>query len=298
MESSRTDRGDSQEFVITLLAIFGRRYGRPLWSGGLVHLLNEAGYSTLAARAALNRLVGRHLLERVRDGRFVYYAISSRCAELLAEGDRRLFGIGARTEGDGTWTTVWHSLPESQPLERNRLARRLRFLGFRPIQDSIWLSPNTRDREVHGVAESIGIVDRIGVLVGTSPADLPIDHIVERTWDVEGLCAQYEEFVAEFGGFAGADSSAPGSDKDAFLARAHAAHGFRQFAFLDPEVPDRFLPRPSARHHAAETFRQIMARLEEPACRYFDDAMSGGAPRAASSSKEGQARERRSRGPA
>jgi phenylacetic acid degradation operon negative regulatory protein len=298
MENRRTDRGDSQEFVITLLAIFGRRFGRPLWSGGLVQLLNESGYSALAARAALNRLVGRHLLERAREGRFVYYEISPRCAELLAEGDRRLFGIGGRTEWDGTWTTVWHSLPESQPLERNRLARRLRFLGFRAIQDSIWLAPSTRDREVHRVAESVGILDQIGVLVGTSPSDLPVDHLVERTWDVEGLCGQYEEFVAEFGSLAWDDSSAPGTDKDAFLARARAAHGFRQFAFLDPEVPDRFLPRPSARQHAAETFRQIMARLEEPACRYFDDAMSGGAPSAAGSSKEKQGLGRRSSGPA
>src|SRR3954451_13782169 len=108
MENSQTDRGDSQEFVMTLLAIFGRQHGRALWSGGLVRLLNEAGYSTLAARAALNRLVGRHLLERVRTGRFVHYEITPRCADLLAEGDRRLFTLGDRTEWDGTWTTVWH----------------------------------------------------------------------------------------------------------------------------------------------------------------------------------------------
>ena len=277
MDNSQTDRGASQEFVMTLLAIFGRQHGRPLWSGGLVRLLNEAGYSTLAARAALNRLVGRDLLERVRQGRLVSYDITPRCAELLAEGDRRLFTLGDHTEWDGTWTTVWHALPESQSLERNRLARRLRFLGFRPVQDSIWLSPNTRDREVHSVAVSIGVADQIGVLVGTSPADLPIDHLAERTWDVQGLCAQYEQFAAEYADSPPDTPNAPATDQDAFLIRARAAYDFRQFAFLDPEVPDRLLPNPSARRAAAEAFRRVMTELERPARRHFDNVMSGSA---------------------
>ncbi|GAA5140322.1 PaaX family transcriptional regulator [Pseudonocardia adelaidensis] len=208
--------------------------------------MNEVGYSTLAARAALNRLVGRNLLGRVRTGRHVYYEITPRCAELLAEGDRRLFTLGSRAEWDGTWTTVWHALPESRTLERNRLARRLRFLGFRPLQDSIWLSPHTRDREVHGVAVSIGVADRVGVLVGTSPVDSPLDHLVERAWDVEGLCARYEQFVAEFGDVVPPGSGGSDADRAAFLVRVRAAHAFRQFAVLDPEVPDRLLPRPAA----------------------------------------------------
>ena len=275
METDRTDRGDSQEFVITLLAIFGRQHGNHLWSGGLVRLLGDAGYSTLAARAALNRLVGRDLLERVRDGRFVYYEITLRCDELLAEGDRRLFALGDRADWDGAWTMVWHTLPESRSLERNRLARRLRFLGFRPMQDSIWLSPNARDQEVRGVAAGVGVADEIGVLVGTSPTDMPVDRLIERTWDLEGLCAEYERFADRFGSLAAGDSG-PGSDKEAFLVRARAAHAFRQLAYLDPEVPDRLLPRPAERRRSAGTFRQILADLDLPARRHFDEAMSGG----------------------
>lgn len=290
MDDRRADRGDSQEFVMTLLAIFGRQDDRRLWSGGLVRVLNEVGYSTLAARAALNRLVGRHLLTRVRAGRHVYYEITPRCADLLAEGDRRLFTLGNRAEWDGTWTTVWHALPESQPVERNRLARRLRFLGFRPVQDSIWLSPHTRDREVHGVATSIGVADRIGVLVGTSPADLPVDHLVERAWDVEGLCDRYEQFVAEFADAVPAGSGGPDADRAAFMVRVRAAHTFRQFAVLDPEVPDRLLPRPVARHRAAEVFRRVMVELEHPAGRYFDEVVAGGAPPSCSSSQNHQPR--------
>ena len=273
MENGRTSQGDSQEFVITLLAIFGRQHGKPLWAGGLVQLLNEAGYTTAAARAALSRLVGRSLLARVRAGRLVYYEITPRCAELLSEGDRRLFTLGTRTEWDGAWTMVWHALPESRALERNRLGRRLRFLGFRPVQDSIWLSPNARGREVQNVAVSIGVTDLVGVLIGTSPGDMPVNRLAERAWDLEDLCDRYAQFAAEFG--TSRDSAAALSGRDAFLIRARAAHAFRQFAYLDPEVPDRLLPDPSARHYAAEAFQQIMTELEPPARQYFSTAMSG-----------------------
>lgn len=279
MQNRQSDHGDSQGFILTLLAIYGRSYGQPVWSGGLVRLLGEAGYSATAARATLNRLVGRSMLDRRRDGRLVRYQITARCAELLAEGDRRILTLGDPGAWDGTWTAVVHTVPESRALELNRLGRRLRFLGFRPVQDSIWLSPNTRDREVHNLAVSIGIIGQIAVIVGTSPSDLAADQLLERTWNLDGLCAQYECFNKRFGPHVtarpGAKPASPiHSDQDAFLVRARAAHQFRQFAMLDPNVPEVLLPRPTARLDAAKTFHRVMSRLEQAGQRHFETTMS------------------------
>lgn len=280
MTSSLTEKGDSQQFVITLLAIFGRQYGGDLWSGGLVRLLTEAGYSTLAARAALNRLVTRELLSPTRRGRFVYYSITPRCLEILADGDRRLFSLGERADWDGSWTTIVHSIPESRTVARNRLARRLRFLGFRPVQDAIWLSPNIRDREIHGLAVSLGVEGQIAVIVGTSPSDLSVDHLVDRTWDLDSLCEEYERFDARFSAYVSEDrrKSRVVDEREAFLIRAAAAHTFRQFALLDPDVPDRLLPHPRVRHAATDTFKIIMVRLEEPGARFFEKTMKTPSP--------------------
>lgn len=279
MQNLQSDHGDSRGFILTLLAIYGRSFGRPVWSGGLVRLLEEAGYSRTASRATLNRLVGREMLDRQRDGRLVHYQITERCAELLAEGDRRILTLGDPGTWDGTWTAVVHTVPESRALERNRLGRRLRFLGFRPVQDSIWLSPNTRDREVHSLAVGIGITGQIAAIVGTSPSDLAADQLLERAWNLDGLCTQYERFNIRFGPHVAAapevrPTSPIRSDQDAFLVRARAAHQFRRFAMLDPNVPEILLPRPTTRHDAATTFRRIMSQLEQPGQSYFDDAMS------------------------
>ena len=73
----------------------------------MVEILGEFGFSTEAARAALSRLVTRGLLERQREGRLVFYILSSRAHELLSEGDRRIFTFGRGAPAADAWTVVF-----------------------------------------------------------------------------------------------------------------------------------------------------------------------------------------------
>src|SRR6201994_4736712 len=120
----------SQDLTITILGSHMRRAGGRVWSGGMVTLIGEFGFSTEAVRAALSRLVTRGTLERHRDGRMINYALTPRAQELLAEGDRRIFSFGRRAPVADAWTLLWHTIPEDRRVERSRLASRLRFLGF------------------------------------------------------------------------------------------------------------------------------------------------------------------------
>src|SRR5207248_1114681 len=83
-----------QDLVITMLGTYVRPTGDTVWSGGLVTLLGQFGFSHGAARVALMRLVRRELLARIRDGRHVHYRLTSRCERLLEEGDGRIFSLG------------------------------------------------------------------------------------------------------------------------------------------------------------------------------------------------------------
>lgn len=114
----------------------------------MVELLQGFGFSTGAGRVAMLRLVRRGLLDRVREGRIVYYALTPRGDYLLAEGDRRIFSLGLEIDWDATWTVPWHSIPEERRVDRSRLGRRLRFLGFGSVQDGTWISPHNREQEV------------------------------------------------------------------------------------------------------------------------------------------------------
>src|SRR5437764_10503086 len=101
-----------QDLVVTLLGTYVRPFGAgPVWSGGLVVLLGEFGFSYGAARVALTRLVRRELLERVRDGRLIHYRLTPRCDRLLAEGDGRIFSLGDPPDDGRRWTVLMHQIP-------------------------------------------------------------------------------------------------------------------------------------------------------------------------------------------
>jgi phenylacetic acid degradation operon negative regulatory protein len=261
-----------QDLAVTLLGAYVRPKPRPVWSGGIVHLLGEFGFSTGAARVALARLVRRGLLARIKEGRLVYYKLTARSEHLLAEGDRRIFSLGIDVQWDGTWTILWHSVPEERRVDRSRLARRLRFLGFGSVQDGTWISPHDRELEVLELVEELGIEEWVGAVLGRPARSLHIDELINRAWDLNELTARYEEFVAAFAPYRRRRLASDLDDREAFLVRTRLVHAFRQFPFLDPDLPDELMPRHQVRRDAAETFHDVYDQLSVPAQQHFDEA--------------------------
>jgi phenylacetic acid degradation operon negative regulatory protein len=251
-----------QDLVITLLGVYVREPGRLVWSGGLVELLGEFGFSEGAARVALTRLVRRGLLSRVRSGRHIHYRVTRRCERLLAEGDGRIFTFGhPRAGGDG-WTLLLHQIPESRRLELSRLSRRLRFFGFGSVPDGVWVSPHDHVEEVSRLLCDLGVEDFATVFTASPGAGA--EGLVARAWDLSGLVDRYEGFCASFG-----DLTLDG-DLDAFLMRTRATHMFRGFPTLDPELPEALAPLSDARERAVEIFESVYDGLREAAQRHFD----------------------------
>jgi phenylacetic acid degradation operon negative regulatory protein len=263
-----------------MLGIYVHPHDRTVWSGGLVTLLGEFGFSLGAARIALIRLANRGLLERIRTGRLAFYTLTPRSRKLLEEGDRRIFTLGKGPKTADSWTILWHAIPEDRRLERGRLARRLRFLGFGTLQDGTWVSPHDRESEVVQVIEELGVAEFSGVLVGRPAASLDFRTFAARVWPMDELSERYRAFVEQFGPFA-RDDAAELSDRDAFVIRTRAMHAFRNFPADDPELPDDFMSEPQFRAEAIEVFSVIYDRLAEASDRYFSDVASPPVSRAA-----------------
>jgi phenylacetic acid degradation operon negative regulatory protein len=272
-----------QDLVITLLGTYVRPFARPVWSGGLVVLLGEFGFSDGAARAALTRLVRRDLIARVRSGRLVHYRLTPRCERLLIEGDGRIFALGRLPAGAGPWTVLWHQIPEERRLERARLARRLRFLGFGSVQDSVWVAPQDHSAEVLGLLGELGVADHGTLFVSSVSPGPGLPALVARAWDLTGLEERYQAFCSEFSRYA----SISLGDRDAFMVRTRLMHVFRAFAQLDPELPDELAPLSGARTRAAEIFDALYARLAAPSQRHFDAVTTAPAAQAAAASTSG-----------
>jgi phenylacetic acid degradation operon negative regulatory protein len=260
--------GRPQSLVITLLGAYVYPAERTVWSGGLVRLLGELGSSDGAARVALARLTHRELLERVKEGRLVHYRLTPPATALLEEGERRIFSFGRRHRAPRVWTILWHAIPDERRLERGRLARRLRFLGFGSPQDGVWISPHDRKREVAGLLEELRLEGHATILLGRPAGPFQLEAFLGGAWDLDALPKRYRAFVQTFRRYRrdGLD------DRRAFLVRTRLAHAFRQFPFLDPGLPDDLVPTHGHRDRAVGLFHELYRSLAEPAQRHFDDA--------------------------
>lgn len=258
-----------QDLGLTIFACHLRGKDQAAWSGGMVALLGEFGFSTEAARAALSRLATRALIERTKLGRRVFYRLTQRAEEILAEGDRRIFNFGRAPAAITRWTVLWHSLPEARRTERGQLGRRLRFLGFGSVQDATWVAPHDREADVVAVLRNLDITDYAYLLVGRPCRLLNGDPVLSQAWNLEEVTRRYEQFVEEFGSLTSRRFQRQLSDRDAFVVRMRATHAFRAFPFLDPELPDSLMPSPQIRPRAVEIFHHVYDGLADAAARHF-----------------------------
>ncbi|MBP2181222.1 phenylacetic acid degradation operon negative regulatory protein [Amycolatopsis magusensis] len=261
-----------QELVMTLLGGYAEpRRTRRVWSGGLVALLAELGFSEGAARIALTRVVRRDLLERHKDGRLVYYRLTRRTLSVLEDGDRRIFSLGRTRGRAGEWTVLWHQIPDDRRVARERLVRRLRFLGFGSVQDGTWLAPHDREQEVLDLLRELDVTAHAGLMLGKPSTGLDIGVFAARAWDLDGLAARYRAFVAEFEAYVDERARAGLDDAAAFALRTRLLHIFREFPARDPELPGEIVPAPAARDRAVALFHDLQAALAPAAQRHFDE---------------------------
>ena len=256
---------------MTLLGAYVVPHDRLVWSGGLVTLLGEFGFSTGAARAALARTVRRGILDRLKDGRLVSYRPTLRTVALLEEGDQRIFSLGREPHSAELWTVLWHAIPEERRLERGRLARRLRFLGFGSVQDGMWISPHDRERKVVALIDELHVAGYAGVMLGRPAASLDFRALVSRAWDLDALDERYRAFLDEFSPYAKGAGRRGMDDREAFLLRTRLVHVFRRFPALDPELPDDLMHAPRHRAEAVALFHRLYEALAPAAQRHFDE---------------------------
>jgi phenylacetic acid degradation operon negative regulatory protein len=279
---AQPERGDAtlqpQDLAVTILGAHLRRPGQRVWSGGMVEILGEFGFSTEAARAALSRLVTRGLLERQREGRLVFYTLSPRAHELLAEGDRRIFTFGRGAPAADAWTVVWHTIPEDRRVERAQLAQRLRFLGFGSVQDATWIAASDREQEIRALLHALDVEEHASMFLGRIARGTERALLLSGAWDLGDLERRYRAFIDEYGIHLDPRKRERLAARQAFTVRTRMLHTFRGFPSADPELPESIAPGAAMRAEAVVTFDAIYDALAEAATRHFAEVALGEAP--------------------
>jgi phenylacetic acid degradation operon negative regulatory protein len=240
--------------LLTLLGDYWWQHTESLPSAALVALLAEFGVSDSAARAALSRLTRNRLLVTSKIGRRTFVRLSARAAQILDEGARHIFSFGEDAQPwDGTWSLVAFSIPEHNRAARDALRKQLRWLGFAPLYDGLWVAPRDQASEVVGQLSGLGISTATAFRATTVPGIEP-DGFPQRAWDLDDLHARYQAFISYAQRLRERALAGQISPVEALVARTRVMDEWRAFPGLDPNLPGELLPDAWPRAAARELF--------------------------------------------
>jgi len=256
----REQADSARSILLTLLGELVRPAGRSAWTQSMIAALGLFGVEPQAARLAISRLAERGWLVGTRIGRRTRWGFTPELDKLLDEGAARIYGFGPEDRRwDGQWLLLLVSVPEHQRRLRSTMAVRLGWAGFGSLAKGVWVSPWTnREPEAVGLTRELGIEGALSFLTTSgSPSDR--DGIVERSWDLHSLSAQYERFLYRFRG------EAPGESAEATAGLLSLVHDWRRFPILDPGLPTELLPAGWPAADAASRFSELRSSWQPAA---------------------------------
>jgi len=246
-----------------------------LWLGSLVRIAARLGISEVAVRSAAARLARERWFVARKVGNRSMYALSPAGRDLIAEGTRRIY----RTDGkawDRRWCLLTYSIPESERGTRDRLRKRLAWLGFGALAGGTYVAPRDVSADVQQLLRNHKAARFARVFRAQLSAGSDDRGIVEQCWDLARIAAAYERFIRHYEPLYAADkrrqTSGSLEDGDAFAMRFALTHDFRRFPFIDPDLPVELLPHHWAGKRARELFERYHAMLTDGALRFFNAA--------------------------
>lgn len=262
----------TQNAVVTLLGEFWR-YSPSLSvpSAALVDLLASMDVSAPAARAALSRLSRKGTLDVSRSGRNTGYSLSPAVAATIPASEMLTMTFGQHDrEWDGDWTVIVFSIPETQRDQRQALRDWLRWLGFGPARDGVWISPHAdlelTKRTLTGLLPPDGLTFRSAHLSGTiEPFDV---------WPLAEIRDLYRTFITELRPVVYRLRDGMVSPAEALQLSISVLGRWRGFPTVDPDLPRDYLPEDWPRREARRLFVEVHDACVAPASAHVRNVVS------------------------
>jgi phenylacetic acid degradation operon negative regulatory protein len=277
MSSASPKTGSALKARGVLFTIYGdyvRHFGGSIWTGSLISLMEQLGFSSGAVRVALSRMCQQGWLEAMRVGKLSYYALSDRGRERMEEAAHRIFH-SPTDAWDGHWTVVTFVSSESGREQRERLQREMEWLGFGKMTGGTWISPNPVARAALSHLRLQGMNSGVEAFTAHHLGPSSWQEIVARCWDLPSISRQYAQFIATWQPrFKACRTRSEREDPipapACFADKTWLVHEYRKFLFVDPGLPAELLPRHWPGFAAWRLFRDYYQLLADGAIRFFE----------------------------
>lgn len=259
-----------QRLLTTLLGDYWLDNTAALPMSALIGLLAEFGISETSARATANRLVKRGVLASEKSGRQSYLRLSDNGREDSRQKTASImrFGTGSQ-EWDGLWTVAAFSVPEQERHVRHRVRSYLRWLGFAPLFDGLWVASHADPEAIATILRAAGVGALTVLRASEAGGDSPL-----KAWDMDEVSASYRRFVAEHRESLARMKAGTITPSDALVARTKVFDAWRVFPGLDPNLPDKLLPANWPRARARELFTALYDGLAPLAALRFEQVVA------------------------
>ncbi len=255
-----------QGLTVSLLADYTARTRGWLPSAAIVELLADAGVGPAGARTAISRLTRRGALEGHRHGRHSSYRLTRSTAAHLSLGGIRVASAGAATDTwDECWTLIAFTLPQAENAQRRALRTQLRWLGYAPLYDGLWISPLGLDDDARKLLTEVDL----GAVSAFRARHLEVAATGERdpidAWDITAIAAQYESFIQAWSPLLPQIRSGQITGAEAVRVRTKIVDIYRRFSVIDPRLPLCLLPAEWPRRRARDVFEAVYDGLARAA---------------------------------
>ncbi|MCI3244970.1 MULTISPECIES: PaaX family transcriptional regulator [Streptomyces] len=246
-----------QRLLTTLLGEYWLDSPAALPMSGLISLLAEFGISETSARATANRLVKRGVLAAEKSGRQSYLRLSDSGREDSRQKTASIVRFGSEAQDwDGLWTVAAFSVPEQERHVRHRVRSYLRWLGFAPLFDGLWVSAHADPGSLAPILRAAGVENLTVLRASEAGGAAPL-----RAWDLDDVAASYRRFVSEQQDVLAQMKAGALGPSAALVHRTKVFDAWRVFPGLDPNLPEKLLPADWPRAQARELFAALFDGL-------------------------------------
>ncbi|MEV4029184.1 PaaX family transcriptional regulator C-terminal domain-containing protein, partial [Actinosynnema sp. NPDC050801] len=235
-------------------------------TAAIVALLGESGVTAGAARTAISRLARRGVLEGTRRGRHSSYRLTEPAAVDLSVGGTSIAAFAAGPDTwDGQWTAFVFTMPQQEKTRRSSLRAQLRWRGYAPLYDGVWVSPHPLTEQDHTelVAATPGATTAFRARHLRFTTGTTRDPI--QAWDTTAIAERYQQFIHRWNPLLPRIRTGHVTGADAVRARTEVMDTYRRFPAIDPLLPLALLPPDWPRTHARDIFLAVYDGLAHPA---------------------------------
>lgn len=254
-ESTSLVTGTPQSLLLAFLGM--HLLGKPIAisGGSIVEIFGWLDVGQSATRSMLARMTERGILERSKQGRNTYYALTEHGSAVLDDGSRKVWRASVGADWDGAWTTVALSVPEDSRHLRHRARSRLGWSGFGYTASGLWVAPRRHD--VQSILGAEFADTDITVVMGRTLPPTTDESLVATAYDLGAISTRYMEFCARWG-----ETPVDVGAENAFAARIRLQAHWLSLGRVDPLLPAALLPETWPAATANTLFRRLDSELE------------------------------------